>query len=183
MNDVTGIREGDAGMFREVYHQFHLKVFRYFLKRTAVRETALELTQLLFIKLWQSRHTLSGEYSLEVQLFTMANSVFIDHLRREANNRKYYTTTDDLTPVTTSRHDQSAHHAWEVSDHFQLAIRELPPVRRKVFILKILHGFTNQEIAGQLSVSVKTVEDHLYKAVRYIRSVLTVGWFLLLMLS
>lgn len=182
MNDISGIRDGDAGMFRAVYDQLHVKVFRYFFKRTTLHETATELTQQLFIKLWQSRHTLSHDYSLEVQLFTMANSVLIDHLRKEATNRKNYHSVADFDPVAEARYEPAAYQSLEASDYFRLAVHKLPPVRRKVFILKILHGFSNQEIAVRLSVSVKTVEDHLWKAVRHIRSMMTTIWTIVVLL-
>jgi len=182
MNDITGIREGDAAVFRAVYEQLHVKVFRYFLKRTTLHETATELTQQLFIKLWQSRHTLSDSYSMEAQLFIMANSVLIDHLRKEAVNRKNYSTVAGLEPLAETRYEQEAHHSLEANDYLRLAIHQLPPVRKKVFILKMFHGYSNREIAGRLSVSVKTVEDHLLKAVRQIRSLLTTLWLLLITL-
>lgn len=173
MNDITGIRQVDTGSFPEIYNQFHAKVFRYFLKRVSRHETATELTQQLFIKLWQSRNTLSNVHSLEVQLFTMANSVWIDYLRKEATKKKYYSTVAEFGPIHETGQDQTAFHAMEASDCFQQAMHQLPPVRKKVFMLKIWHGFSNQEIAGRLSVSVKTVEDHLWKAMRHIRSMLT----------
>ncbi len=182
MNDITGIREGDAAVFRAVYEQLHVKVFRYFLKRTTLHETATELTQQLFIKLWQSRHTLSDSYSMEAQLFIMANSVLIDHLRKEAVNRKNYSTVAGLEPLAETRYEQEAHHSLEASDYLRLAIHQLPPVRKKVFILKMFHGYSNREIAGRLSVSVKTVEDHLLKAMRQIRSLLTTLWLFLITL-
>lgn len=168
--------------FREVYEQFHVKVFRYFLKRVAQHDAATELTQQLFIKLWQSRDTLSVTHTIEVQLFIMANSVWIDHLRKEITRKKYYITEADLEPTQELSHTQSVSNAIEASDSLQQAMQQLPPVRKKVFILKMIHGFTNQEIAGQLSVSVKTVEDHLWKAVRFIRTMMTTLWSLLLLL-
>lgn len=168
--------------FRQVYEQYHVKVFRYFLKRAARNDTATELTQQLFIKLWQSRETLSVSHTIEVQLFIMANSVWIDHLRKEATRKKYYITEADLEPAQELHHAQPAFHAIEASDSLQQAMQQLPPVRKKVFILKTIHGFTNQEIAGQLSVSVKTVEDHLWKAMRFIRTMITTLWSMLLLL-
>ncbi|WEK36783.1 MAG: sigma-70 family RNA polymerase sigma factor [Candidatus Pseudobacter hemicellulosilyticus] len=183
MNDITGIRLNE-GSFREVYDQFHAKAFRYFLKRTSRQETATELTQQLFIKLWQSRHTLSAAHSLDIQLFTMANSVWIDHLRKEATSRKYFSMVDDFEPMIDSMPASTGLPGIEARDHLRLAMHQLSPVRRKVFILKMMHGFSNQEIAGKLSVSVKTVEDHLWKAMRLIRSFIATLWtFLLFSLS
>jgi RNA polymerase sigma-70 factor (ECF subfamily) len=182
MNEITGIQQFDAGSFREVYDQFHTKVFRYYLKRANLHETATELTQQVFVKLWQSRHTLSAELSLEVQLFTMANSVWIDHLRKEARNRQHIRSVDEFGPLADGYQDRPAFYGLEARDHIRLAMLQLPPVRRKVFMLKMLHGYSNQEIAGMLSVSVKTVEDHLWKAMRFIRSLLTVWWGLLIWL-
>lgn len=176
MHDITGIKQGDAGSFREVYDQFNARIFRYFLKRTSLHETATELTQQLFIKLWQSRHTLSTAYSLELQLFTIANSIWIDHLRREAFNRKHYSSVADVEPFINNQADQPAFHVIEAGNDFKHAVSKLPPVRRKVFILKMLYGFSNREIAGRLSVSVKTVEDHLWKAMRLVRSMISMLW-------
>jgi RNA polymerase sigma-70 factor (ECF subfamily) len=183
MNDITDIRQGNAGSFRDVYDQFHTRVFRYFFKRASLYATAEELTQQLFVKLWQSRHTLSAELSMEIQLFTMANSVWIDHLRKEATSRKYQRPMPAFETMAEAYHDQPAFHAIEASDYLKHAIHRLPPVRRKIFILKMLHGFSNQEIAGKLSVSVKTVEDHLWKAVRCIRSIIPTLWGILLILT
>jgi RNA polymerase sigma-70 factor (ECF subfamily) len=179
MNDIRTI---DAGRFSSVYDQFHARVFRFFLKRATVHETATELTQQLFIKLWQSRNILSPDHSLEVQLFTMANSVWIDHLRKLATTRKYFHSVAEFDPIMDTQKDLPAFHAIEVNNYFRLAVDKLPPVRKKVFILKILHGFSNQEIAGKLSVSVKTVEDHLWKAMRFVRAMITTIWSVILML-
>lgn len=182
MNDITGIGQIDESSFREVYYQFQARIFRYFLKRASRHETATELTQQLFIKLWQSRNTLSAAHSLEVQLFIMANSVWIDHLRKEATSRKYFTSVAEFEPIEAAAATQPVLHAVEASDSFKLAIDKLPAVRRKVFILKMLHGFSNQEIAAKLSVSVKTVEDHLWKAMRFIRTMITSIWSILVVL-
>lgn len=179
MNDKTAIRQLDESSFREMYDQFNARIFRYFLKRAFRHYTATELTQQLFIRLWQSRHTLSPDHPLELQLFIMANSVWIDHLRKEATSRKYFHSVADYDPIAEAH---CTYHSFETSNHFQLAIGKLPPVRRKVFILKVLHGFSNQEIAGKLSVSVKTVEDHLWKAMRFIRATITTMWSIVLLL-
>lgn len=151
----------------EVYDQLHKKVFHYFLKRIAEHDTAKELTQQVFIKLWQYRYRLSEQHTVDVQCFTIANSVLVDHLRRQAVERKYLQpeAEDSPSPVCYTHND------FESANYLQAAAEQLPPVRRSIFMLKLLQGYTNKEIAERLSISVKTVEDHYSKAIRHIRSV------------
>ena len=146
----------------------HQKVYYYFLKKVRVQETAKELTQLAFIKLWQCRQTLSEAHSIDAQCFTIANSVLIDCLRKKAVERER-----NLSgyPDSSLAEETSHSNTFESSNYVEVATRRLPPVRRNVFILKMVKGYSNKEIADQLSISVKIVEDHYSKAIRYIRSV------------
>jgi RNA polymerase sigma factor (sigma-70 family) len=168
LNQVTAIKSADQNAFVEVYNQLHEKIYYYFLKRVRLQETAKELCQQSFIKLWQCRQTLSEEHCIDAQCFTIANSVLVDFLRKRALERErtvsgYLDTSLAAEPSHAER--------LESSDYLEMAARRLPPVRRNVFILKIVKGYSNKEIADQLSISVKTVEDHYSKAIRHIRSV------------
>ena len=168
MDQVTAIKRADQNAFVEVYNQLHRKVYFYFLKKTRVQETAKELTQLAFIKLWQCRQTLSEDHSIDAQCFTIANTVLIDYLRKQAVERERAVTG---YPDTNLAEETNHANTLESNNYFDVATRRLPPVRRNVFILKMVKGYSNKEIADQLSISVKTVEDHYSKAIRYIRSV------------
>lgn len=178
MNPIAEIKKGDEVAFLAVYKQFHAKVFHYFLKRTRAEEVAKDLTQQSFIKLWQSRHTLSEEHMADAQLFTIANSIFIDHLRRQAVERKYRRQwkdgQDDLSSLVCH-----ADTDYESSDYLDAVSEDLPPVRKNVFMLKVEKGYSNREIAELLSVSIKTVEDHYSKALRHVRSLVTLAIIML----
>jgi RNA polymerase sigma factor (sigma-70 family) len=168
LDQVTAIKRADQNAFVEVYNQLHQKVFYYFLKKVRVQETAKELTQLAFIKLWQCRQTLSEDYCIDAQCFTIASSVLIDYLRKQAMEReRAISGFPDSSLAEETNHASS----FESTNYFDAATRRLPPVRRNVFILKMVKGYSNKEIADQLSISVKTVEDHYSKAIRHIRSV------------
>jgi RNA polymerase sigma-70 factor (ECF subfamily) len=58
---------------------------------------------------------------------------------------------------------------FEASDHLLSLTRSLPPVRKRVFLLSRIQGHSYKEIAELLSISLKTVEDHMTKALRHIR--------------
>jgi RNA polymerase sigma-70 factor (family 1) len=173
LNQIVAIKKGDEVAFLEVYNQFHTKLFHYFLKRTKTPEPAKDLTQQTFIKFWQSRHTLSEAHVLDALFFTIANSVYIDHLRKQAVERKYQHQLDEELEEQ-SQLVCHAHTDYESSNYLHAIAEDLPPVRKNIFLLKVAKGYSNREIAEQLSVSVKTVEDHYSKALRHVRSIVTI---------
>jgi len=152
--------------FAQIYDRYQKKVFRFFLKRIMNHETARELTQETFVKLWKS----GGE----AHLFTIASSILIDHLRRRAHERKRLSGLANKINVDASPANTSPHRAFETADYLKAVVRDLPPARKKIILLKMGAGFTNKEIASQLSISEKTVEDHVTKALRHIRAILSV---------
>lgn len=58
----------------------------------------------------------------------------------------------------------------ELQQRIDLAINELPPKSRQVFVMSYLHGLKNKEIAEVMKVSVRTVDAHIYNALRQLRS-------------
>jgi RNA polymerase sigma factor (sigma-70 family) len=166
---LLSIKEGDHTAFLGLYNTLHIKIFRFFLKRVSLHDTAKDLTQQCFIRLWQFRQTLSEEHSLEKQVFIIARNLLINHIKKEATHNRLKLIhsqslgKDIIQPSHAVR--------FEVSNEVSAAIETLPPVRKKIIMLKAFHGCSNKEIASQMSISIKTVEDHVSKAFRHIRQV------------
>lgn len=168
MNPVAAIKNSDPRAFVKAYELLHGKLFFFFLKKTKDMETAKELTQRSFIKLWQSRESLSEEHSLDAQSFTIAGSVLVDFYRKESAERKkkeQFSLSKHFSDTYSNPGDQ-----FETADYLDAAADTLSPVRKTVFLLKTINGFSNKEVAEELSISVKTVEDHYSKAIRQIRA-------------
>lgn len=151
--------------FTEVFHLYYPKVYHHFLKRTRSAAVAREVAQLTFIKLWEFRHTLKDTISLDTQLFHMAAGVFIDHLRKEQVQRRKVVEHGPARNLEEAAPDRT----FEASDHLLSLTRNLSPVRKRVFLLSRIQGHSYKEIAELLSISLKTVEDHMTKALRHIR--------------
>lgn len=172
---LTAIKSGIHYAFIEVYNELHIKVFRFFIKRVRAEDMAKELTQQCFIRLWEFRHTLSESHPLEVQLFVIARSLLINHIRKEATGKKHQAAyiraaeTQELVPDTSSR--------LEIISEVRSLIEGLPPVRKKILVLKTFHGFSNREIAVEMNISPKTVEDHITKAFRHLKKSVTAFFF------
>ena len=166
---LISLKEGDHSVFLDVYNTLHIKIFRFFLKRVPLDDTAKDLTQQCFIRLWQFRHTLSEEHPLEKQVFIIARNLLINHIKKETT-RKRLTLQHSQTVGKEIVQPSAASH-FEISSEVSAAIDTLPPVRKKIIMLKAFYGCSNKEIASQMSISIKTVEDHVSKAFRHMRQV------------
>ena len=72
----------------------------------------------------------------------------------------------------------------EIGDQIQAiydAINELPDKCKEVFKLSYLHDMKNKEIADVLGVSLRTIEAHMYKALKYLRSRLDPLWIIIVL--
>ncbi|MFT3933949.1 MAG: sigma-70 family RNA polymerase sigma factor [Chitinophagaceae bacterium] len=161
---VASIKQGDQAAFLDVYNSLHKKAFHFFLKKVSLQEDAKDLTQQTFIRLWQYRHTLSEEHTIDKQLFVIAHSILINHLKKEWQRNKVI----KMAPApATDFYEPQLH--FELNDQLDAAIDSLPPVRKKILRLKAHHDYSNLEIAQQMNISVKTVEDHVTRGFRHIK--------------
>ena len=123
--------------FREIFHEYYEKIFSAFVKRTGSEVTAQELTQITFIKLWEYRSTFRFDLSVALQVNRKAKLVFIDWLRKEAYQRKL---TREMKDYALG---DKPYERFELTERLQYAINKLPPIRKKVFTMAYVDGFSH----------------------------------------
>ncbi|MBC9909637.1 RNA polymerase sigma factor [Chitinophaga varians] len=166
MPDILQLQLGNAAEFESVYREYHTRVYAFMWRYTHEAEVCEELVQEVFVKLWTSRKTLNPALAITTQLFQIAKTVFIDYHRRTSRRIRYINMTEHLA--------EDAAIAPGVRDiallrQVSTVIDTLPPVRREVFLLGKVQGLTYPEIAKALSISPKTVEGHMSKALKFLR--------------
>lgn len=134
--------------------------------------------QLSFIKLWESRHTLKDEFTISTQLFRIATTVLIDQLRKAQTQPKLAVVTNESDEYAGDASAEDRVAFKETQARIAAAMHALPPVRRQVFEMSRMQGMSYQEIATNLSVSVKTVETHMSKALKQLRKYLNLIVFI-----
>jgi len=179
-NDTIAVlRSGDAFLFEELFHKYYEIVYAYTLKKTRSEYIAEETTQLTFIKLWKYRDSLKEEIAFEIQLFRIARTTMIDLLKKQqTQSRLAANTNNNASGATNTVWETVA--AQELKGRLMLGIEAMPEVRRKVFQMSRLQDRSNKEIATELSISVKAVEFHITKALKYLKQILTLLTALLL---
>ncbi len=167
INKIAEIREGNTAVFEQIYYQFHERLYLYVWKRTKSELLAEDVTQESFIKLWDRRQSLSLSFTLEVQLARIVRTTLIDHLRKESNQRRAYTSlSENLSKISV---DGDPLLKKELEERIHVAVQNLSPECKKIFQLSREGGFSHSQIAAMLSISPKTVENQVSKALRMIR--------------
>ncbi len=164
---IAALKDDKIDCFRMIYKDYHAKLYQFIYNRTQSSYLAQEIVQMTFIKLWETRAKLSEELSIDIQLFRIARTTLIDELRKETVKLKY-------NEIVSSVHDEH-YEDNQVADrdtlqHVYNAIETLPTIRKKVFKLSRVNGFSYKEIADMMSISPKTVENHISKAIKQLRN-------------
>lgn len=169
MIKIAALKQGSEPVFEQVFHAYQDKLYGYFLRHTRSDMLSEELVQNTFIKIWDYRTGLKEDLELSAQVFRIARTCLVDQIR-ERKFQKRLTAAYEQEIVQLQ-------HLLEESDtdfRFQLEkeISRMPAVRKKVFLLNKVSGLSHKEIAGLLSISPRTVETHIYKALQQLRKVM-----------
>lgn len=166
---LVRLREGDPAAFRSLFDSHLDRVMRFMRRYTRSHAEAEDLTQALFLRIWEKRQLIDPERPMDAFLFTVAHHLVVDHLRRMARSVTAYSLSgvDDIASADAAPEDRLQHRHLE--DMLQHAIAALPPRRRDVFTLSRQEGLTHQQIAQRLGISVRTVEHHMSAALQFMR--------------
>jgi len=150
------------GTFEELYRANYRRVYALTLRMTCDPDRAEELTQDVFVRVWQNLATFRGESALSTWIHTVAVRTTLQHLRSESRREARITSTDDV-----SRYAAEARRAMpEARVDLERAVARLPQGARTVLLLVDVEGYPYDEVATMLGVTVGTVKSQLHRARR-----------------
>ena len=159
-------RDGDRKAFEAVYNRYSSPIFDYIHARVQDRYTAQEIVQELFVSLWQKRRELSVQ-NCRTYLFSAAKNLIISHYRseiaRQARQKGW-----ELTRLHQEENADQEILVQDLHVRYQQGLRLLPEKCQLVFTLS-RNGLSNREVADQLNISEKTVEQHITTALRFLK--------------
>ncbi len=166
MNELLSIKNGSVKSFENAYHLWSEKIYTFIFRQCRSEEIADEVVQQVFIRLWEKRANLSLDFPLNVQLFRMSRTIFIDELRNAARARRYldHLQLKKIKDFTENNFDDK-----ETLELVSKAIESMPPIRKQVFLMSRMEYLSHQQIADKLGISAKTVENHIGLALKYLR--------------
>jgi len=176
------LHNGSEEAFGVIYRQYWSSLYSAAYNYTRSRETAQEIVQEVFVKLWLRRKQLQVTTEAKAYLLGATRNKVYDHFDRLAVEQKHAAFLARHTPVSAHETDQQLAYA-ELSELVERQINALPSKTRDVFRLSRMEGLSIAEIARQLRISSKGVEYHLSKALKHLRHHLTELLMLLLLIK
>jgi len=164
---VRNLSKGNLLAFNTLYKEYSHRLYRFALGYFKSEAEAEELVQEVFTTIWEKRENLKEELSFKSFLFTIAFNLIRKHFRTKAYLAEYLKTgmSDGLDMQTSQKitYDSLYQYITEL-------VNQLPSRRKEIFIKSRFEGHTIKEIADELQISHKTVENQLTDALKYIRT-------------
>ena len=165
---VICLKNGDLSAFEEIYHIYFKRVFGFTNRFTVDVQDAEEITQDVFMKLWQKRSAIDIDKNLSNLLFTMAKNLVIDKIRQHASMEKGLKNIGENHQRYISNSSNTEHliNYNELSGIISKLVDQLPDGRRTIYKLNREKGFKYHEIAEFLNISQGTVEKQMSLALK-----------------
>lgn len=172
------IREqDDEDAFGELYERYFRPLFNHVYSKVNDEFSAQEIIQELFLSIWQQRHKNTVQ-TCRPYLFSAAKNLIISFYRKEFTRRHHYSQWQVSLEGDVNSTDQEMLTS-DLQNRYEKGLFLLPQKCRDVFILS-RQGLSNREIALQLVISEKTVEQHITKALRILKGHLREHFVLML---
>jgi RNA polymerase sigma-70 factor (family 1) len=162
------VAEGDQLAFTQLYSFYQPRLLRFVLAFAFSRHYAEDIVQDTLFKLWTRRETLIGILSLEKYLMRMARNKLLDHLKKQATERKHigWLSVEETVPSNVSNElllKEYNQIAWN-------AINQLPEKQREIFLMRHRQDMTLDEIAAALHSNRAAVQKNLTRALHFIKT-------------
>lgn len=173
---VERIKQGDRAAFNELYTQ-HYPSLRSYARLLVDEKEAEDVVQDVFFNIWSHRDALDTSLSIRGYLLRSVYHTALNILKRkglhstyesihkeeiEEMGRRYYYDPESSDIVRRL-------YLYDLRAELRAAIDSLPPRCKEVFSLSYLYDLSGKEISRRLGISLSTVENHIYNALKLLR--------------
>lgn len=167
-NMYLALKEGKENAFEMIFKTFYKPLCSYAYSFLNDKDEAEEVVQATFISVWEKRDGIEIQTSLKSYLYRMVRNSCLNVIKHEKVKNEHVAhqmATGEYSHESVSQAVVSS----ELESKIYDAMKTLPEQCRLVFQLSRFEELKYAEIAGQLNISVKTVESHMGKALKLMR--------------
>lgn len=161
------LQRGDEKAFETIFWKYNPRVFNFISSLLYDKTLAEDLTQNVFLKIWERHNDIQPEEGFEAYLFTIARNLVYKETEKRLISERFL---DSIKQTDADRHVELDIDTESLKEYIDELVEQLPPSRKKIYEMSRKQHLSNKEIAIQLSISEKTVETQIYRALHYLRS-------------
>lgn len=165
---LIGIKKGEKDAFRELFERYTPQIYKFAYSYMKNKNDAEELVQIVFLKIWKKRSTIDSSLNIKAYIFKITVNSIYDFIRRKKTE---YIFQNHIRQIQTDAENNT----WntvvyrELQQNVLICVNKLPHQQQRIFHLSKMEGFTNDEIAIEMGLSKRTVENHLYRAIVFLK--------------
>lgn len=176
---ISGIQKGDREAFNDFCRE-ELTVLMPYARIFLTEEWAEDAVQDVLFSFWRNRAGITDGSNVRAYLMKSVYNRAMNYLRKENLSRRYREWNDariavlgleggdpERNPVIRNLFDK------DLRKNLEEAITRLPPKCREVFMMSYVEDLTNKDISARLGISLSTVENHIYSALKQLRAMLS----------
>ena len=166
---IENVKNSKKSSFQKLFYQFHDQLFRFVVYRVQDADVAKDITQETFLRVWKKRESLQPEKSFFSLLARISTNLCYDHYRYTDVRLR---NKDRIPEYGKSHFDnpEEVVQAQAIEKIIRKLVNEkLPQKCRIIFILSRIEGLSNQEISFKLGLSIRTVENQIYRALKILK--------------
>lgn len=166
---ISDFANNNKQAFDELYYLYYPKLFAYSRSFLKIEDGIDDILQEVFVKLWLNRQNIKKAETFNAYLYTITKNTLLNEIRSRLkseefrSNLYYKSVAEEFVVQQTVEYE-------DIKQKIDAFVQMLPEKRQRVYLLSREDGKTNNEIAEELGISVKTVEDHMTHALRFIKS-------------
>lgn len=178
---LAEIAAGDETAFTRVVHHYWHKIFQVCLTYTKSYETAEDVTQDIFFKVWQKREVLASIEKFDSYLFIIARNEVVSAMRKMGPRlSEADTVANHLAASQVTAEDELS--SKRLTELIEKGVKSLSPQQQIIWRLSRESGLSHDEIAAKTGLSKNTVKVHMVRALNSLRFHLTQNLSLLVVL-
>jgi len=178
-SQLTGLlNQGDHTAFKEIFDRYQIPLVSFATKKNGNFQEAEDVVQEIFIHLWKYRKEFELKGNLSSYLYRAVANRILNLARGRGTQDAYVKSLEGYLRNCTEDTDHRVRESF-VNEIIRKEIQSLPPKMRAVFSLRNYQYLSNKEIAEELGLSEQTVETHMKKALKALRTRLGIAFYLL----
>jgi len=164
---LTQIAIDDSAAFKELMTRYVPRIYPFILNLVKASVIAEEITQDIFIKIWENRRELSEINYFSTWTFTIGRNLALNVLKQDA--ARFLREAHYVRSQENHSDSESDIYLKDYEGLLNTIVNQLPPKRREILKLKMEKGWSHEEIGQHLGISPNTVKNQLAKSYSSVR--------------